>query len=110
MVDWDSGNLASASRHWLNDEAFGYFARVIGTLAVHPRLFEIYHLAIQNTGQNSHCVCVRALGLVSDAETADLDRNEPKVFEYNLNEEEVEGFDPSLSLTQQVDQSSGNKK
>ena len=38
------------------------------------------------------------LGQVSDAEIADLERDTPKVSEYNENEEEMEGFDPSLSL------------
>ena len=34
---------------------------------------------------------------VSDAEVADLERNKPKVSEYNKNEKDMEGFDPSLS-------------
>ena len=39
----------------------------------------------------------RILGQVSDAEIADIERNKPKVSEYNKNEENMEGFDPSLS-------------
>ena len=33
------------------------------------------------------------------AEVADLERDKPKVSEYNKKEEEMTGFDPSLSLS-----------
>ena len=38
----------------------------------------------------------RILGQVSDAEIGDLERNRPKVSEYNKNEKDMEGFDPSV--------------
>ena len=39
----------------------------------------------------------RIWGQISDAEIADLERNRPKVSEYNMNEKDMEGFDPSHS-------------
>ena len=33
------------------------------------------------------------------AEVADLERDKPKVSEYNKKDEEMTGFDPSLSLS-----------
>ena len=39
----------------------------------------------------------RIWGQISDAEIADLERNRPKVSEYNKNEKDTEGFDPSHS-------------
>ena len=44
----------------------------------------------------------RIWGQISDAEIADLERNRPKVSEYNKNEKDIERFDPSRSSKHQL--------
>ena len=64
-------------------------------------------MQLDDSSQKIHSVREQRPGILgrdSKGETADLERDKPKVPEHNKNEEEMEGFDPSLSLKNQLTQ------